>query len=100
MLQLSIGKRQLINIFRAVSKQGRQVSDKLAVLQAVQLINNQFVASKFRHKPLCDKLIVLHTLLDEGLLGEAVSCSFCHRDVTLILAYSWARPVVLAAGKG
>ena len=30
-----------------------------------------------------------------------VSCSFCHWGVQLILAYSWARPAVLAAaGKG
>ena len=29
-----------------------------------------------------------------------MSCSFYHRGVQLILAYSWARPVVLAAGKG
>ena len=34
-------------------------------------------------------------------LGEAnVSCSFCHRGAQLILAYSWARPAVLATGKG
>ena len=29
-----------------------------------------------------------------------VSCSFCHRGVKLIFAYSCARPAVLAAGKG
>ena len=28
-----------------------------------------------------------------------MSCSFCHRGVQLILAYSRARPAVLAAGK-
>ena len=34
-------------------------------------------------------------------LGEAtVSCILRHREVQLILAYSWARPIVLAAGKG
>ena len=27
-------------------------------------------------------------------------CSFCHRGVQLILAYSWARPAVFATGKG
>ena len=27
-------------------------------------------------------------------------CSFCHLGAQLILAYSWARPAVLAAGKG
>ena len=32
-------------------------------------------------------------------LGEAkVSCSFCHQGAQLILAYSWARLAVLAAG--
>ena len=36
-----------------------------------------------------------------GWLGEAkVSCILHHQGVQLILAYSWARPVVLAAGKG
>ena len=35
------------------------------------------------------------------LLGEAkVSCILRHLGVKLILAYSWARPAVLAAGKG
>ena len=29
-----------------------------------------------------------------------VSCIFCHRGVQLILAYSWARPAILVAGKG
>ena len=34
-------------------------------------------------------------------LDEAkVSSSVCHRVVQLILAYSWARPAVLAIGKG
>ena len=33
--------------------------------------------------------------------GEAkVSCILLHRGVQLILAYSWTRPAVLAAGKG
>ena len=36
-----------------------------------------------------------------GWFGEAkVSCSFCHQGAQLILAYSWAKPAVLAAGKG
>ena len=32
--------------------------------------------------------------------GAKVSCIFCHRGVQLILAYSWARPAILVAGKG
>ena len=37
----------------------------------------------------------------EGWLGEAnVSCILRYRGVQLILAYSWARPAVLAVGKG
>ena len=28
-----------------------------------------------------------------------VSCILCHRDIQLILAYSWARPAILVAGK-
>ena len=36
-----------------------------------------------------------------GWLGEAkVSCILHHRCVHLILAYSWARPAALIAGKG
>ena len=36
-----------------------------------------------------------------GWLGEAkVSCILCHCGVKLILTYSWARPAILAAGKG
>ena len=29
-----------------------------------------------------------------------VSCILCHWGVQLILAYSWARPAILVAGKG
>ena len=29
-----------------------------------------------------------------------MSCSFCHWGAQLILAYSWARPALLAVGKG
>ena len=32
--------------------------------------------------------------------GAKVSCIFGHWDVQLILAYSWARPAILVAGKG
>ena len=47
------------------------------------------------------KIITAFVLVSSGWLGEAkVFCSrFCHRGVQLILAYSWARPVVLAGGK-
>ena len=45
---------------------------------------NDFIASTFR-----------------GWLGGAkVSCILRHRGVQLILAYSWARPAILVAGKG
>ena len=37
----------------------------------------------------------------KGWLGEAkVSCILRHQGIKLILAYSWARPAILAAGKG
>ena len=43
----------------------------------------------------------LHCLQRLGWLCEAkVSCILRHRGVQLILAYSWARPAILAAGKG
>ena len=32
--------------------------------------------------------------------GAKVLCILCHRGVQLILAYSWARPAILVAGKG
>ena len=36
-----------------------------------------------------------------GWLGEAkVLCILCHQGVQLVLAYSWARPAILVAGKG
>ena len=39
--------------------------------------------------------------VDLGWLGGAkVSCILRHRGVQLILAYSWARPAILVAGKG
>ena len=39
--------------------------------------------------------------MKRGWLGEAkVSCTLCHWGVQLILTYSWARPSILAAGKG
>ena len=42
-----------------------------------------------------------HFSSPSGWLGGAkVSCIFCHRGVQLILAYSWARPAILVAGKG
>ena len=41
------------------------------------------------------------SLNKRGWLGAAkVSCILCHRGVQLILAYSWARPAILVAGKG
>ena len=40
-------------------------------------------------------------LTNQGWSGGAkVSCILCHRGVQLILAYSWARPAILVAGKG
>ena len=40
-------------------------------------------------------------LLRKGWSGGAkVSCILCHLGVQLILAYSWARPAILVAGKG
>ena len=46
-------------------------------------------------------LIVKILALVRGWLGEAmVLCIVRHLGVQLILAYSWARPAILAAGKG
>ena len=44
--------------------------------------------------------ILIFVCFFKGLLGEAkVSCILSHQAVQLILAYSWARPAILAAGK-
>ena len=42
----------------------------------------------------------LLTILSGWSGGAKVSCSLHHRGVQLILAYSWARPATLVAGKG
>ena len=58
-----------------------------------------------------ETLIKLHSVVsDESPLclpitlgwsgGAKVSCILRHRGVQLILAYSWARPAILVAGKG
>ena len=31
---------------------------------------------------------------------EKISCILCHRDVQLVLAYTWAKPAILVEGKG
>ena len=46
-----------------------------------------------------------HTFLPNNVIhmlsgGAKVSCILRHWDVQLILAYSWARPAILVAGKG
>ena len=45
-----------------------------------------------------------HSISFEGGGGvvdvEKVSCILCHWGVQLIMAYSWARPAILVAGKG
>ena len=32
--------------------------------------------------------------------GAKVLCILCHLGIQLVLAYSWARPAILVAGKG
>ena len=49
---------------------------------------------------LSSPLLSLLSLFSGWLGGAKVSCIFCHRGVQLILAYSWARPAILVAGKG
>ena len=47
---------------------------------------------------LCD---FFFAFLQRGWLGGAkVLCILRHRSVRLILAYSWAKPAILVAGKG
>ena len=69
-------------------------------MQIVSLVDNLHEMSKpvfWKNK----KIISLCHLLKLGWLGEAkVSCILYHQGVQLRLAYSWARPAILAAGKG
>ena len=52
-------------------------------------------------KPLNKFSKTASTIVLVGWLGEAkVSCILLHQVIQLILAYSWARPAVFAAGKG
>ena len=47
------------------------------------------------------EIFMLSYVQQRGWLGEAkVSCILSHRGFQLILAYSWARPAILVAGKG
>ena len=54
------------------------------------------------HKPI--QTINISTHMNHNVCGVfgwcEKSCILCHRDVQLILAYSWARPAILVAGKG
>ena len=61
-------------------------------------INNPFIYSLQKRQCLVTKLTTVWLL--KGCFGKAnVSCILRHRGVQLILAYSRARPVILAAGK-
>ena len=53
--------------------------------------------SDLRMQCLMQCIILLYLI---WLGGAKVSCIFCHQGVQLILAYSWARPAILVAGKG
>ena len=44
--------------------------------------------------------ILIHTIEGGWSGGEKVSCTSGYQGVQLILAYSWARPAILVAGKG
>ena len=60
-------------------------------------IFNPFMLSRFFYFNSLEKFISCI----RGWSGVAkVSCTLCHRGVQLILAYSWARPAILVAGKG
>ena len=49
----------------------------------------------------CCLVLAWRHLISLGWLGGAkVLCILHHRGVQLILAYSWARPAILVAGKG
>ena len=53
------------------------------------------------HEKLTDRQMNGGDYIIQGVVGEAkVSCSFCHSGGQLVLAYSWARSTVLAAGRG
>ena len=59
-----------------------------------------FIRNKKNNVYLC-KPQFYYTKVGWGWLGGVkVSCILCHQSVQLILAYSWARPAILVAGKG
>ena len=58
----------------------------------------QLQAAKESFLPLRERPVFLERNGWSG--GAKVSCIVCHRGVQLILAYSWARPAILVAGKG
>ena len=49
---------------------------------------------------IAENLPKVYSVSREWSGGAKVSCILCHRGVQLILAYSWARPAILVAGKG
>ena len=54
-------------------------------------------------KVLCACVMCIYSGIDFDLGwsgGAKASCILRHRGVQLILAYSWARPAILVAGKG
>ena len=69
----------------------------------------QIVRPVHTHPPLCQPISACFTSLpacyllinNRGWSGVAMaSCILRHRGVQLKLAYSWARPAILVAGKG
>ena len=61
------------------------------------------VYSSIHYRPSTSPPYTLQSTTDQegGWSGGAkVSCILRHRGVQLILAYSWARPAILVAGKG
>ena len=54
----------------------------------------------YRNKALTAKLLRQGYRYRRWSGGAKVSCRLRHRGVQLILAYSWARPATLVAGKG
>ena len=66
------------------------------------LISHFYHRLPFFTFPSCMSILsYIFSFLLLGWLGEAkVSFILCHRGIQLRLAYSWARPAILAAGKG
>ena len=79
-----------------------QMSNSVVLVQASfkQVLYNRIVGNTYFSIFYANCVENIHKKRGGGSGGAKVSCILSHRGVQLILAYSWARPAILVAGKG